>query len=94
VKARNQTTANWADALSKQFNGSVERQVPGLNAAIFQIPTNNVENLVRAARGACPRIPIWSNPLINYDGVPAGTDDYENEADVINDTAPIIAGFQ
>ena len=50
VKARDQTTANWAEALSKQFNGTVERQVPGLNAAILQIPTNNVENLVRAAR--------------------------------------------
>jgi hypothetical protein len=25
VKARDQTTANWADALSKQFNGTVER---------------------------------------------------------------------
>jgi hypothetical protein len=25
--------------------------------------------------------------------VPAGTKDYEDEADVINDTAPIIAGF-
>jgi hypothetical protein len=50
VKARDQTTANWADALSKQFNGTVERQVPGLNAVILQIPTNNVENLVRAAR--------------------------------------------
>ena len=26
-------------------------------------------------------------------GVPAGTKDYEDEADVINDTAPLIAGF-
>jgi hypothetical protein len=51
---------------------------------------------IMATRKACtcPRIPIWSNPLINYNGVPAGTEDYENEADVINDTAPIIAGFQ
>ena len=38
--------------------------------------------------------PFWSNPSVNYNGVPAGTRDYEDEADVINDTAPIIAGFQ
>jgi len=43
---------------------------------------------------SCPRIPFWSNPSVKYNGVPAGTKDYEDEADVINDTAPIIAGFQ
>ena len=48
----------------------------------------------RKACASCPRIPFWSNPSINYNGVPAGTKDYEDEADVINDTAPIIAGFQ
>ncbi len=48
----------------------------------------------RKACASCPRIPFWSNPSINYNGVPAGTRDYEDEADVINDTAPIIAGFQ
>jgi Metallo-peptidase family M12 len=48
----------------------------------------------RKACASCPRIPFWSNPSINYNGVPSGTKDYEDEADVINDTAPIIAGFQ
>lgn len=48
----------------------------------------------RKACASCPRIPFWSNPSVNYNGVPAGTRDYEDEADVINDTAPIIAGFQ
>ena len=77
VKARDQTTANWADALSKQFNGTVERQVPGLNAAILQIPTNNVENLVRAARdnpdisavetGGDYRQLFQMTPTINFD---------------------------
>ena len=47
----------------------------------------------RKACASCPRIPFWSNPSIKYNGVPAGTKDYEDEADVINDTAPIIAGF-
>jgi hypothetical protein len=47
----------------------------------------------RKACDSCPRIPFWSNPSINYNGVPSGTEDYEDEADVINDTAPIIAGF-
>jgi hypothetical protein len=47
----------------------------------------------RKACTSCPRIPFWSNPSIKYNGVPAGTKDYEDEADVINDTAPIIAGF-
>ena len=79
VKARNQTTANWADALSKQFNGTVERQVPGLNAAILQIPTNNVENLVRAARdnpdisvvetGGDYRQLFQMTPTIDFDAV-------------------------
>ena len=48
----------------------------------------------RKACTSCPRIPFWSNPSVKYNGVPAGTKDYEDEADVINDTAPIIAGFQ
>jgi peptidyl-Asp metalloendopeptidase len=48
----------------------------------------------RKACASCPRIPFWSNPSINYNGVPSGTKDYEDEADVINDTAPIISGFQ
>ena len=47
----------------------------------------------RKACTSCPRIPFWSNPSVKYNGVPAGTKDYEDEADVINDTAPIIAGF-
>jgi len=47
----------------------------------------------RKACASCPRIPFWSNPSIKYNGVPAGTKDYEDEADVINDTAPLIAGF-
>jgi peptidyl-Asp metalloendopeptidase len=46
----------------------------------------------RKACASCPRIPFWSNPSINYNGVPLGTKDYEDEASVINDTAPIIAG--
>ena len=48
----------------------------------------------RKACASCPRIPFWSNPSINYNGVPVGTKDYADDADVLNDTAPIIAGFQ
>lgn len=48
----------------------------------------------RKACASCPRIPFWSNPSIKYNGVPSGTNDYEDEADVINDTARIIEGFQ
>ena len=47
----------------------------------------------RKACDSCSRIPFWSNPSIDYNGVPLGTKEYEDEADVINDTAPIIAGF-
>jgi len=47
----------------------------------------------RKACVSCPRIPFWSNPSVKYNGVPAGTKDYEDEADVLNDTAPLIAGF-
>lgn len=42
--------------------------------------------------GECPRVPIWSNPALKFNGVPSGTIDYENEAGVINTTAPILAG--
>jgi hypothetical protein len=48
----------------------------------------------RKACASCPRIPFWSNPSIDYNGVPLGTKDYADDADVLNDTAPIIAGFQ
>jgi peptidyl-Asp metalloendopeptidase len=48
----------------------------------------------RKSCSSCSRIPFWSNPSIHYNGVPLGTKEYEDEADVINDTAPIIAGFQ
>ena len=48
----------------------------------------------RKACASCPRIPFWSNPSIKYNGVPLGTKEYADDADVINDAAPIIAGFQ
>lgn len=41
-----------------------------------------------------PRKPFWSNPSIKYNGVvPMGTKDHENSAEVINETASILAGF-
>ena len=54
LKARDQTTPNWAEALSKQFKGTIEKQVPGLNATILQIPANDVENLLKEAGTECP----------------------------------------
>jgi hypothetical protein len=39
------------------------------------------------------RIPMWSNPAVNFNGVPSGTIERENEAGVINTTAPIVAKF-
>jgi hypothetical protein len=38
-----------------------------------------------------PRYPLWSNPVVKFDGAPQGTNDYENEASVINKRAPIVA---
>lgn len=42
---------------------------------------------------AMPRYLLWSNPAVNFNGVPSGTIDYENEASVINKRAPIVARF-
>jgi hypothetical protein len=42
------------------------------------------------ACGFCTRMPIWSNPNLKYNGVPSGTREFENEAGVINQTAPIV----
>jgi len=50
LKARDQATANWAEEVSKQFNAAVEKQVPGLNAVILQVPTGNVANVVKSAQ--------------------------------------------
>jgi hypothetical protein len=46
------------------------------------------------ACGFCTRMPIWSNPNLKYNGVPSGTREFENEAGVINQTAPIVAKFK
>ena len=38
LKARDQATANWTQKLLKKFNATLEKQVPGLNAVIIEIP--------------------------------------------------------
>jgi transposase-like protein len=43
LKARDQTIANWAEEVSKQFNAKTKKHSPGLNAVILQVPAVNVE---------------------------------------------------
>jgi hypothetical protein len=46
----------------------------------------------------CDRIPHWSNPNVNYDGVPTGISEYEidsaDNATTLNNTAYIVANFR
>ena len=42
----------------------------------------------------CPRIPYFSNPSVNFQGVPTGVADQRDNRRVINNTAPIIAKFR
>jgi hypothetical protein len=43
--------------------------------------------------GGCPRVPVWSNPDVLVQGVPAG-DATSNNAKVIEDNAARVAGFR
>ena len=42
----------------------------------------------------CPRIPHFSNPSVNYDGVPTGIADQRDNSRVINNTATIVSQFR
>jgi hypothetical protein len=42
----------------------------------------------------CPRLPYWSNPRIMRGGVPMGTDDGNDNARLLNETASTVAGFR
>lgn len=44
--------------------------------------------------GNCTRIQYWSNPLRTYGGVAMGTTTYEDNARVLNLTAPTVAAFR
>lgn len=42
----------------------------------------------------CPRLQYWSNPAVNYNGIPMGTAANNDNARVLNATAGAIAGFR
>ena len=44
--------------------------------------------------GNCTRIQYWSSPLKTYGGVAMGTSQYEDNARVLNTTAPTVAAFR
>jgi hypothetical protein len=50
LKARDQTIANWAEEVAKQFNAKVKKQIPGLNAVILQVPAVRAVGLLKSAR--------------------------------------------
>jgi hypothetical protein len=42
----------------------------------------------------CPRIPFYSNPDVDYSDTPTGVADYADEARVLRETMPVLAGKQ
>jgi hypothetical protein len=44
--------------------------------------------------GGCTRLPYWSNPNITYNGAAMGTEGQQNNARVLNETAPVITTFR
>ncbi|WP_422353248.1 M12 family metallo-peptidase [Stenotrophomonas sp. AR026] len=42
---------------------------------------------------ACPRVNIWSSPLIQHEGVPTGSVDLHDNARVLRETKGIVASF-
>ena len=50
LKARDQTIANWAEEVSKQFNATVKKRIPGLNAVILQLSAVGAVRLLKSAR--------------------------------------------
>lgn len=44
--------------------------------------------------GYCNRLQYWSNPNISYGNVSMGTETYENNALMLNETANIVGGFR
>lgn len=44
--------------------------------------------------GGCPRINYWSNPAVNYGGVPMGTYDKSHNQRVLVETKATMAGFR
>ena len=48
---------------------------------------------LNCASGGCPRLPVWSSPLVKVKGEPAGTPDLDN-ARVIREQAARVAAFR
>lgn len=47
-----------------------------------------------ACSGGCPRLNYWSNPAVNYGGVPMGSYDKSHNQRVLVETKATIAGFR
>ncbi|MBN5051032.1 hypothetical protein JY456_11765 [Stenotrophomonas maltophilia] len=41
----------------------------------------------------CPRVNLWSSPLIQHGGVPTGSVDLHDNARVLRETKGVVAGF-
>lgn len=44
--------------------------------------------------GGCPRLQYWSNPNVNYNGIPMGTAATNDNARCLNENASTVAGFR
>jgi Metallo-peptidase family M12 len=60
----------------------------------FVSPTNTWRDIMsyEESCGGCPRLPVWSNPDIKFNGMSVG-DELRNNARVIRERAPIVAKF-
>jgi Metallo-peptidase family M12 len=60
----------------------------------FVSPTNTWRDIMsyEESCGGCPRLPVWSNPDIKFNGMSVG-DELRNNARVIRERAPVVAKF-
>ncbi|WP_141137986.1 hypothetical protein [Stenotrophomonas sp. CC120222-04] len=73
---------------------------PVLTSMIFSVQSNAEDVPVwrtvmalECGDRACPRVNIWSSPLIQHEGVPTGSVDLHDNARVLRETKGIVASF-
>lgn len=61
----------------------------------YRAPSNAWRTIMAyACTGGCPRLNYWSNPAVNYGGVPMGTYTQSHNQRVLVETKATIAGFR
>lgn len=61
----------------------------------YREPSNNWRTIMAYnCSGGCPRLNYWSNPAVNYGGVPMGTTDVSHNQRVLLERKATVAGFR